>query len=386
MRPSASRLFLALLGLLLGATSHLAAAPAKGTPGTLLRVGVFKGLGADPECLSDAVEALKIDPAIEPRILTAADILEGGLETCDALVLPGGGGARQMANLGARGQAKVLAFVKERGRGVVGLCAGAYMLSDTPDYACFHLGGLEAIDREHDERGNGMVRFTFTPETFSVFPEFKGMEQAFMQYYEGPVLVPAKGGAAVPMAVMQSDVHLKNDAPANMTNGKTFLAWSEAGKGRVFLAVGHPENTPGMRWMLPRMVRWTLRKELIPYGKDVVRVTRNRAEVLFDKPLKARERACFEDLLAFPGDPDRKRAAIATLLEIRSWGAKERIEGCLRENDPALRLAAAEALVELEHTAALKDLKAAVATEPDPATRKGLERCLKALSAMSHGR
>ena len=35
---------------------------------------------------------------------------------------------------------------------------------------------------------------------------------------------------------------------------------------------------------------------------------------------------------------------------------------------------------------ALKDLKAAVATEPDPATRKGLERCLKALSAMSHGR
>ena len=87
-----------------------------------------------------------------------------------------------------------------------------------------------------------------------------------------------------------------------------------------------------------------------------------------------------------PGDPDRKRAAIATLLEIRSWGAKERIEGCLRENDPALRLAAAEALVELEHTAALKDLKAAVATEPDPATRKGLERCLKALSAMSHGR
>lgn len=80
MRPSASRLFLALLGLLLGVTSHLAAAPAKGTPGTLLRVGVFKGLGADPECLSDAVEALKIDPAIEPRILTAADILEGGLE------------------------------------------------------------------------------------------------------------------------------------------------------------------------------------------------------------------------------------------------------------------------------------------------------------------
>lgn len=33
-----------------------------------LKVAVFKGLGADPECLSDAVEALKIDAAIHPQV------------------------------------------------------------------------------------------------------------------------------------------------------------------------------------------------------------------------------------------------------------------------------------------------------------------------------
>ncbi|MCE1228522.1 MAG: biofilm PGA synthesis protein PgaB, partial [Firmicutes bacterium] len=333
----------------------------------VIRVGVFKGLGGDPECISDAMEALKIDAEIRPEIVTAAQILRGRLDHLDALVLPGGGGARQMGNLGDLGQRKVLAFVQEQGRGVVGLCAGAYMLSDTPGYPCFYLGGFEAIDRNHDERGNGMVRFTFTPHTFEVFPEFKGVTEGHMQYFEGPVLIPVPGTEAVAMAVMESDVHLKPGAPANMTNGKTFLAWSAAGKGRVFMAVGHPENTPGYRWMLPRMVRWTLRKPLVSYGSNVVMVRRNQAESLFDAQLKAKERACFNELLEPPtkGGAQKKLAAIATLLEIRSWGAKERLEGALRDQEGAVRLAAAQALVDLEHTAATQDVKAAADTESD---------------------
>ncbi len=352
-----------------------------------LRVAVFKGLGADPECLTDAFESLKIDPAIQPQILGAADIVAGKLKRFDALVFPGGGGQRQMGNLGDLGKREILDFVR-KGKGLVGLCAGAYMLSDTPGYTCFHLGGFEAIDREHDERGNGMVRFSFTAATFEIFPEFKGMSEAFMQYFEGPVLIPAMNSKGSALAVMESDVHLKGDAPANMTNGKTFLAWAEAGRGRVFMAVGHPENTPGMRWMLPRMVRWTLRKELIPYAPEVVRVRRNRMESLFDSAQKAKERACFEELAAesTKGGAQKKRAAIASLLEMRSWGAKERLEGSLRDLEPSVRLAAAEALVELEHTAAHRDVEVAAATEKDPEIRRGLEKCAKALAAMTHGR
>ncbi len=349
-----------------------------------MRVAVFRGLGADPECLSDAVEALRIDPAIRPVVLTAADIVTGGLDGCDALVFPGGGGFRQMANLGTLGQRKVLAFVRERGKGVVGLCAGAYMLSDTPGYACFHLVGLEAVDREHDERGHGMVRFSPTPQALDVFPEFRGREEAFMQYYEGPVLVPAAGGSCTPLAVMRSDVHLENDAPAGMTVGKTFLACAEAGKGRAFLCVGHPENTPGLRWMVPRMVRWTLRRETLAYGPDVVRVGRNAEEALFDRERRAKEAACFAALCAEGANNTaaERKAAVAALVAMRSWGAKERLEGCLRDDDASVRLAAAEALVELEHTAALPGVRAAAATETDPAVRAALEKCVRALAAM----
>ncbi len=361
----------------------------RSVPAPQFRVAVFSGLGADPECLSDAVEALKIDSAIDPVIVTAADIVRGELDRCEALVFPGGGGMRQMDNLGALGQEKVLAFVRERGKGVVGLCAGSYMLSDTPDYTCFRLAGLEAIDREHDERGHGLVRFALTPAAIEVFPEFAGMGQAFMQYFEGPVLVAKEGGAPfTPLATMQSDVYLENDAPKGLTPGKTFLAWGEAGKGRVFLSVGHPENTPGLRWMVPRMVRWTLRRELVTYSPSVVRPRRTATESLFDSFLRAKETACFQAIGSSikNSDPDQKRAAIATLLEIRSWGAKERIAGNLRDRAPSVRLAAANALVELEHTASWRDVQIAAETEPDPNLRQALLRCARALADMTHNR
>lgn len=349
-----------------------------------LRVAVFEGLGADPECLSDAVEALKVDPGIEPVVLTAAGIVRGGLDRCDAIVFPGGGGARQMANLGGLGRAKVLSFVREKGKGAVGLCAGAYMLSDTPDYACFHLAPLEAIDREHDERGHGMVKVRLTPDSATVFPELKGAAAVFMQYFEGPVLVPSKRGAFTEVGVMESDVALQNDAPKGMTPGRTFLAWADAGRGRVFVSSGHPENTPGLRWMVPRMVRWTLREKLVSYGSNVVRPGRNQQEVLFDAPTRKAERAHFDALAV--GTAEQKLAAIPQLLSMRSWGAKERLEGALRDDDGRVRLAAAEALVDLEHTAAIPDLVAAAATEPDAAPRSRLEERLAKLRAMSGGR
>lgn len=375
-----------VLGLVLSAP--LDAGQVGGAGDKPMRVAVFQGHGADPECVSDAVEALKIDAAMQPELLSAADLVTGKLDGCDALVLPGGGGFRQMGNLGTLGQEAVLDFVKLRGKGVVGLCAGAYMLSRTQGYPCFRLVGLEAIDREHDERGHGMVSFSPTPRAQEVFPELRGLERAFMQYFEGPVLIPAGSGVFVPLGVMRSDVHLENDAPAGMTVGKTFLACAEAGKGRVFVSVGHPENTPGMRWMVPRMVRWTLRREPVSYGPAVVRVRRNQAEVLFDRELRAKEAATFEVLCAEGSGSGAaaRRAAIATLVAMRSWGAKERIEGCLRDRDATVRMAAAEALVELEHTAATRAVQAAADTEKDPAVRSALDRCVRSLTAMTHNR
>jgi len=65
-----------------------------------------------------------------------------------ALVFPGGSGMGQMSSLGSLGQKVVVDFIRRGGHGAVGLCAGCYRLSDTPDYPCFHLGGMAAIERD----------------------------------------------------------------------------------------------------------------------------------------------------------------------------------------------------------------------------------------------
>ncbi|MCK5074925.1 MAG: biofilm PGA synthesis protein PgaB, partial [Calditrichia bacterium] len=187
-----------------------------------IKVAVFKGFGASPKCISDAVESLKIDSAITPIIITADNILNNGLKNIDVLLFAGGSGSKQMSNMGNLVVKKVQDFVYYEGRGVVGICAGAYLLSDTPDYTCMHLCPAEAIDREHDERGHGLVKFSLTEEGKKIFPELSKYETAFMQYYEGPVLIPAtkKYAQFTKLAVMLSDVHLENDAPADMTNNK----------------------------------------------------------------------------------------------------------------------------------------------------------------------
>lgn len=69
---------------------------------------------------------------------------------------------------------------------------------------------------------------------------------------------------------MESDVHEEGNAPSNMTNGKPFLITNDLGKGRVASIIAHPEATPGMMWMIPRMLRWTLRMPIKEYKSRAV--------------------------------------------------------------------------------------------------------------------
>ena len=357
-----------------------AASPQAETPSPI-RVGVFCGNGASASSLQNALEALRVDPSIRPVKISAADIAAGGLEGLDVIVFPGGGGGRQRTDLGDEGAARVRSFVLEKGKGAVGLCAGAYLLSDTPDYACLHLCPLKAIDREHDERGHGFITFKPTAEGLEFFPELKGWGDGHIYYYEGPILVPADGSASFTvLATMESDVHLENDAPAGMTPGRPLFARAEAGKGRVFLSAGHPEATPGLRWMVARAVRWAAHRDAVPYTAAVVRPGLHGQEVLFDKALRDEEASLFQTLMY--GESQAKVAAIRRLAAMGSWDGPLWIRGSVRSGDAQVRVCAARTLVELEWTAGIPDIEAAVRTESDPAVRADLALCLARLNAM----
>jgi peptidoglycan/xylan/chitin deacetylase (PgdA/CDA1 family) len=347
-----------------------------------IRVGVFRGNGASASSVSNAVEALKIDPDMRVTLVSAAEIDSGALDRLDVILFPGGGGGRQRTDLGDRGAALVRDFVLEEGKGAVGLCAGAYLLSDTPGYACLHLCPARAIDREHDERGHGMITYSTTPEGLDLFPELKGFGEGRAYYYEGPILVPVDDGPPryTVLATMVSDVHLENDAPAGMTPGRPLWLSAEAGKGRVFLSTGHPEATPGLRWIVPRAARWVARRAPVSYTAAVVRPDLLGKEILFDKALRDKEQLCFEGLMY--GSSDVKQRAIMGLAAMRSWDGPLWIRGLVRSGDPAVRVCAARTLAGLEWTAGIPDLEAAVRAESDPGVRADLALCLTRLKGM----
>lgn len=343
----------------------------------IIRVGIFDGYGGAETCKMEAFESIKLDKEMSVSMLTSSDISNGGLDSLDVLIIPGGGGSRQYLNLGAANRKRIKDFVKS-GKGAVGICAGAYLFSDTPDYACMAVNGACAIDLEHDNRGHGVAKFILSDEGKRLFPEIAQRDTSYVVYYEGPVFVKSKQGEGFKtFGQMESDVHEEGDAPKDMTNNRPFFIGSNYGKGRIFSTVGHPEATPGMRWMIPRIVRWTLKREQIPYSKNAVRPALFNKEILFSKAMLKREKGYYETLLY--GTPEEKVKALDWLEAHVSWDAKRWVQGLLYDKDARVRARAALYIGNSEFTHYLPDLKAAHKNEQHPLTKAIMERAITVL-------
>jgi len=250
-------------------------------------VAVLSGNGAGEVSVVETLEALKIDDDIIGEPISAVEIQNGELSKYDALIIPGGSGSKQLLNIGETGEKIIRDFVLNQGKGIVGICAGAYMLSSTPGYPNLKLASSVHIDRAHYNRGRGLIEFELNESGMVVFPELKG-HNLFIQYYDGPVLVQSDSiaGTYTELGKYVTDIHPDNFAPSGITPGKTFLLNQEIEKGRIFLVAGHPESTPGMRWMVPRMVRWVCRKEQIQYDNKWIRPEINDRAIIFDSDLR----------------------------------------------------------------------------------------------------
>lgn len=335
-----------------------------------IKVGVFEGHGGSQTCVWETVEALKIDKEMDVKTITTSDIASGMLESFDAIIIPGGGGSRQYLNLGHQNHDCIRAFIANGG-GAVGICAGAYLFSNTPDYASIAINGAEAIDIEHDNRGHGIAKFTLSEEGKTIFHELASRDTCYVMYYEGPVFVNAQDSINYTLfATMESDVHEEGGAPANMTNGKPFFHGNNFGQGRVFSTIAHPEATPGMRWLVPRMVRWTLGLEYIKYSENAVRPALFEKEILFSTDMLKRESEYYSTFLY--GTPEEKIAALDWLESNVSWDAKRLVQGLVFDSSATVRARAAEYIANSEFTHYLPDLKAALKNETDENTKETL--------------
>ena len=363
---------MAVLGLFI-----LAAAASRAGQEAPIRAGVYMGDGASMACVVETFEALRIDPAIVPSLVSPTDIYTGRLDELDVIVFPGGSGSKQNNSMGSGSHAKVKEFVIEKGKGIVGLCAGGYLVSDSEGYPCLRLIGAETIDRVNDKRGSALVEVSFNKKGLAIFPEMKDHKYGYIQYHDGPVFVPPAGGytACEELAVNNSDVH--QTGPQGITPGKSFLLCQDSGKGRVFASAGHPESTVGMRWMVPRMVRWVARRELVSYPANVMRPDLGTAEIMHSDE---RETELFWKL--FDDDPAVRTGAVKELRENRYRNGFRWAAGMIRDRSPEVRAFAAEVLAAAEYTAAIDDLEAVIEEEKDNACRMRLENALADLKGI----
>ena len=355
-----------------------------------IRVGVFNGYGGAQTCIWEAFAACSLDRDMSVRYITTSEIAAGVLDSLDAIVIPGGGGTRQYQNLGEENIRRIKEFVY-RGGGAVGICAGAYLFSATPEYSCLNINGAKAIDLEHDNRGHGIAAFRLTEEGKKVFAEYADADTLFCMYYEGPVFVPAPDDTIhyVELATMLSDVHEEGNAPANMTNNRPFFIGNRYGKGKVF---AHPESTAGKMWLIARMVRWTqiddeeaslaemVKKQRfgqLPEVKDRSLVDK---EILMSVDDLKFESGCFKKLVY--GSEDEKLETLDWLKAHLSWDAKRWIQGMLYDDSPKVRAAAARYIADIHYFTYLDDVKAAYHSETDAEAKKDMGASLERMLGM----
>lgn len=358
-----------------------------------IRVGVFDGYGGAQTCVWEALAACSLDADMSVRPITTSQIASGVLDSIDVIVVPGGGGTRQYQNLGQQNAQRIREFVR-RGGGAVGICAGAYLFSNTPDYSCLAINGARAIDIEHDNRGHGLVAFTLTEPGRKVYGEYAHLDTLHCMYYEGPVLVAAPDDTVryVELATMHSDVHEEGDAPAGMTNNRPFFIGNRYGKGKVFSSIAHPEATAGKMWMIARMVRWTqsddddaslaqlVSQQRFGPSPELKDPTLADKELLMSQDDLKHESKLFKQLVY--GSESDKLHALSWLQAHHSWDAKRWLQGMLYDSSPAVRAAAACYIADTHYLKYAADLRAAHAVETDVRARAIMHRSLERLGRL----
>jgi uncharacterized protein with GYD domain len=245
--------------------------------------------------------------------------------------------------------------------------------------------GAQAIDIEHDNRGHGISKFTLTDEGKKIFPEIAKRDTLFVMYYEGPVFIKKENDTISyeTLAIMESDVHEEGNAPKNMTNNKPFFITNSYGKGRIFSSIAHPEATPGMMWMIPRMVRWTLNIPIKEYKSEVVNPDIFNREILMSISDLKQESAYYQTFLY--GSAEEKIVAMDWLQSKHSWAAKRWVQGLLFDADASVRVRAAKYIADTHYIHYLPDLRAAYNSEKETQTKQQLKEQLDKLENIRDG-
>lgn len=192
------------------------------------------------------------------RIVGPEEIRNGTLDQFDVVVFPGGSGSRQAEGIGAKGRDNVREFVAGGG-GYVGICAGCYLACENFSWS---LKILDAKTKSSKwRRGVKQLELGFD----SALSDLLSLDEssALVKYANGPVMEPA-GSPDIPdfttLAVFKTET-AENETPPGIQIDSPAILTGPYGEGRVVGISPHPEQSDGLREIVPRLIEWSVGRE-----------------------------------------------------------------------------------------------------------------------------
>lgn len=185
----------------------------------------------------------------------ADDIRAGALKHYKVLIVPGGSGSKEGTTLGEGGRAEIKRFV-DGGGCYVGICAGCYLASTGYSWSLDILPA-KTIDRANWMRGRGNLALDITPEGRQWFRRPDASVTTL--YHNGPVLnaLPDAKEKLIPLAVYRQEM-TKKGAKEGLMVDTPAIAAARYGKGWAIGVSPHPEQTDGLKDLVPSAIRWAL--------------------------------------------------------------------------------------------------------------------------------
>ncbi len=326
-----------------------------------IAVGVYKPNDTDVVYVKEIIEALKIDGGIVAVTFNNEDIKRTKLDNIDVLLIPGFKKDSGLIPVNEEIKAIIKKFVESRGKGVVGICNGSNVLTASKKSNTLNLIDLKMVEPGVAENNHGIMPFELTEKGKEIFPELKSSQNLFIDFHNGP-FIEMDYNTNQSLFLVGNKLDEKDSIP--------FFVSGKAGKGKIFVTTAHPETTPGMRWMIPRMVRWVIGRDLVSYGQNVVRPDFFTEQITITKD--------FSDMideqidLLVNGDKNQKIKAMDKLQHFYPWLAAEKVIPLLSDQSDKVKLRAADFLTEIEYTAAIPDIENAIKKEKRRKTREQL--------------
>ncbi len=221
-------------------------------------IAIFQDSGVGGNGPKEIASRLGKEPAkFATRIIGATEIKRGILDDFDAVIFPGGSGSKQAAALGEAGRENVRNFISEGGA-YLGVCAGCYLACENFSW------GLKILDAKtlssKWKRGRKSLDLEFSAKVTGELPIDSPLAKVL--YVNGPVMGPAHSDS-IPdfetVALFKSEV-AENGSPKGIQIDSPAILRGTFGKGRVVGISPHPEQTDGLRDVLPALLSWALTK------------------------------------------------------------------------------------------------------------------------------